>query len=223
MKTARIGDGLYEVSGFGGGAYRSQFVDLGSFVVAFEAPLGYPVSRQVIAQIRKTVGDKPIRYVVISHFHSDHAGGVGAYMEEGATIVTTQDAGKVLAAYATARSAFSGQTPVTAGPGPLFHFMEGPRFEITGDAGRSLMVLRAPRNPHVVEMLMMYDPANRTLIQGDLYSNLVTPNATFRAFAGWLTGGDSPVIDQIVGTHHAPLGRDEFLTHQGDGLNGHID
>ena len=42
----------------------------------------------VLAQVKKLAPGKPIRYVVNSHNHFDHSGGLRAAVAEGATIIT---------------------------------------------------------------------------------------------------------------------------------------
>ena len=44
----------------------------------------------VIAKIKETIPNKPIRYVINSHVHFDHSGGLRTYVDEGATVVTHQ-------------------------------------------------------------------------------------------------------------------------------------
>jgi hypothetical protein len=209
MAAVKVTDNIYEVRDFGGGAYRAQFVDMGSFLVGFEAPLGYPVSRQVLGAMKKLV-DKPVKYVVISHFHSDHAGGVGAYVEAGATVVTVQDNADVLTRYAQARSVFAGAKPAGDGA-PKFEIVTGGTLDLAGDDGRKLTVYRLRNLPHVEEMLMLYDPASKTLMNGDMYSRLVVFNENFHAFIDWLSSSGAPLVDRIMGTHHAALTKEDLM------------
>jgi len=51
-----------------------------------EAPKQFGPS---LAKIKETVPNKPIRYLVLTHHHSDQAGGFREYVAERATIVTT--------------------------------------------------------------------------------------------------------------------------------------
>ena len=46
-------------------------------------------SKRAIAAVKELAPGKPIRYIVATHHHEDHAGGVRSYIAEGATVVTT--------------------------------------------------------------------------------------------------------------------------------------
>ena len=77
-----------------------MFVEFEEFVVAVDAPVGYPLlnelpasdvapgptadwlSRRYLELIREAVPDKPVRYLVLSHFHNDHAGGLRAFVAD---------------------------------------------------------------------------------------------------------------------------------------------
>jgi alkyl sulfatase BDS1-like metallo-beta-lactamase superfamily hydrolase len=45
-------------------------------------------SQAVLAALKKNFPDKPVRFLVSTHFHNDHTGGVRAYIAAGATVVT---------------------------------------------------------------------------------------------------------------------------------------
>lgn len=210
VRTDQRADGLYEVSGLGGGTYRSQFVVMSDFVVAFEAPLGLGPSRQIIAEIRKAAGEKPIRYVVVSHFHADHAGGVGAYADIGATVLSAGENRKILSAYAASRPAFLGLEGLRGDVSLAFEAVGREGREITDSAGRALRIVDIPGIPHVERMLALYDSKTETIINGDLFSRLVRWNETFDRFAEFLARGE-PKISLVLGTHHEPLSREELM------------
>jgi len=69
--------------------YNSMFVVFTDYVLVVEAPISDSASTKVMAAIHEIAPGKPIRYIVPTHFHEDHLGGLRAYLREGATVVTT--------------------------------------------------------------------------------------------------------------------------------------
>jgi glyoxylase-like metal-dependent hydrolase (beta-lactamase superfamily II) len=53
-----------------------------------EGPLNQQRSLAVIAEVKRTFAGKPIRYLVNTHNHFDHLGGVRTFVAEGATVIT---------------------------------------------------------------------------------------------------------------------------------------
>lgn len=151
------------VSGF-----TVMFVELTDFVVAVEAPEAHPgletipaepvpadTSERVVELIRSTVPGKPIRYVVSSHHHSDHMGGLRAFADAGATVIVA--AGHESAARRTLRP--SDDPPIET---------VTDRREIT-DGSRSVVIFDTGANPHTHENLFVWLPSERILFQGDLF------------------------------------------------------
>src|SRR5207344_1677271 len=72
----------------GGGSHNSVAVEFKDFVTVIEGPLNQQRSLAVIAEVKRTFPNKPIRYLVNTHNHFDHLGGVRTYVAEGATVIT---------------------------------------------------------------------------------------------------------------------------------------
>ena len=58
------------------GGYRSVAVEMKDHIVLIEAPQSEMATANIIAEVKKTFPNKPIRYVVNTHNHSDHSGGL---------------------------------------------------------------------------------------------------------------------------------------------------
>lgn len=210
VRTTQIAGRVYEVSGLAGGTYQVPFVVMDDFVVAYEAPLGVPQTRQVIAEIRRIAGDKPIRYVVISHFHADHAGGVGAFVEVGATVLSSASNESVLRTYARSnRPQFQGQEGPRADLDMRFEAVPESGQDIVDHAGGRLRVVDFPANSHVESMLAVFDPEAGVLMTADHFIEAVLWNPTFERTARWVR--DNRGVTTVLGTHVRPLSRDAYL------------
>jgi len=70
-----------------GGTANNLIVAMKDFLVIFDAPYGELQSRWTIDAAKAKYPGKPIRYLVLTHHHMDHTGGMRTYVAEGATIV----------------------------------------------------------------------------------------------------------------------------------------
>ena len=71
------------------GAYNALAVEFADHILLFEpGPQNEARAQAIIAETKKVIPNKPIRYGVISHHHFDHTGGIAAVVDEGITIVT---------------------------------------------------------------------------------------------------------------------------------------
>lgn len=156
-----------------------MFIEFADFVVALEAPTGWlelhevpasnfvpgstsaSVSEEFIRLIKERVPGKPIRYVVLSHFHGDHAGGLRPFIAEGATIITTSVASDI---YERAV-----RRPHTLHPDRLRGSARRPQFEIVSgkrvisDGSRQMVVMEVTSNPHCDGMLVTWLPRERMI------------------------------------------------------------
>jgi glyoxylase-like metal-dependent hydrolase (beta-lactamase superfamily II) len=164
------------------GSLNPMFIEFKDCILAVEAPAQAPtleripadsqsgstrISETFINKIRETIPNKPIRYLAVTHFHNDHAGGARAFMAEGSTIVTTPGNREyfeklVSARYSVVPDAFAQK------PGPLrLETVDGKRVISDGDRVVELFNLR--KSPHADENLVVYLPKEKILFQGDLF------------------------------------------------------
>ena len=81
LARQEIAEGVWLI---GGSGTYAMFVDMGEYIFAAGGTAGIP---QRIELLREVVGDKEIRYAMMSHHHFDHVLGVKSYEEEGATLI----------------------------------------------------------------------------------------------------------------------------------------
>ena len=72
----------------GGGSHNSVAVGFKDYVTVIEGPLSNQRTNAVVAEVHKLFPNKPIRYLVNTHNHFDHLGGVRGFVAEGATVIT---------------------------------------------------------------------------------------------------------------------------------------
>jgi glyoxylase-like metal-dependent hydrolase (beta-lactamase superfamily II) len=172
-----LGGGAYAVLG----SYNSAFVVLDSFVVVLEAPLSSGYSDGVLGFIRQVAPGKPVRYVVVTHFHYDHLGGIRPFVAQGATILTTPTAASVIRRLVRQPHLLRPDTLSRAPREPVIE--EVTRARTLGAGENRVEIEPLGRMPHVDEILVAYVPQAKLLFQGDL----------FDAYAG----------DQLPGTDDA--------------------
>ena len=85
VETQKVADGVYYLTG---GSHHSVAVEFKDYVVVIEAPQTDDRAVAVFEAVKKAIPAKPTKYVVNSHNHFDHLGGVRAAMAEGYTVVT---------------------------------------------------------------------------------------------------------------------------------------
>lgn len=67
--------------------HNSMIIEMDNYLIVSEAPLYDELSTTVINAIQERWPSKPIKYIVLSHFHNDHIGGVRGYGAIGATLI----------------------------------------------------------------------------------------------------------------------------------------
>ena len=84
--SEKLGQEVYLIRG----GYVAVAVGFKDYSLVIEGPQNDQRAKAIIAEVKKVIPDKPIRYVVNTHAHFDHAGGLRAFVAEGATVITQQ-------------------------------------------------------------------------------------------------------------------------------------
>lgn len=157
-----------------GGSHNSVAIEMRDHMMVVESPLYDGRAAPMLAQVRSLANGKPIRYVVNSHHHFDHTGGLRTAVAEGATLVTSALAKpwfeKILAnpnRIAPDAMARSGRSATVTG-------VDGKR--VFTDGNRVVEIHDIKDGVHANGFLMVYLPLEKILIQADAYTPL-PPNA----------------------------------------------
>jgi glyoxylase-like metal-dependent hydrolase (beta-lactamase superfamily II) len=165
VTTQKVAEGVWHVAG---GSHNSVAIEMKDQIVLVEAPLNDARSGAVFEEVKKLAPGKPIRTVINTHAHFDHAGGLRTAAAEGYTIVT-QAANK-----AYFERAFA--TPNRLAPDALAKSGRKAKFRtvndklVLSDGARSIEILRITASNHNADFLMAYLPKERLLIEADAFT-----------------------------------------------------
>jgi glyoxylase-like metal-dependent hydrolase (beta-lactamase superfamily II) len=202
VQSQKAAEGVWYLTG---GSHHSVVIEMSDHLIVAEGPLNDDRALAVIAEARKLVPGKPIKYVIVSHHHFDHSGGVRAFAGEGATIVT-QSASRAYFERVLA-------TPATVAPDHLAKSgkkatVEGvPDRRVLGDATRTVEIRHIAGIQHADDMLMVYLPKEKLLIQADAYTppapNVapMTPPSPFTVSLYDNITKQSLTVDQLLPLH----------------------
>src|SRR6266446_1006330 len=99
IKTTKISGNIYMLEGQGGNIAASVGED-GIVIVDDEFA---PLAEKIQASLKNLgVTDKPVRFVINTHYHGDHAGGNVPFANSGSTVIAQENVRKRLAAGSTA-------------------------------------------------------------------------------------------------------------------------
>jgi len=169
VQAEKVSEGIYYLKG---GTHHSVAVEFRDYIAVIEAPLNEQRSVAVIAELKKVIPGKPIRYLINTHHHFDHSGGLRAYVNEGVTIVTQQINKEFF------EKAFSARRSLN--PDRLEQSRRKANIEtvadkrVISDAGRSLELHLIKDSPHNDGILLAFLPKEKIVIEADVY----TPSTT---------------------------------------------
>jgi glyoxylase-like metal-dependent hydrolase (beta-lactamase superfamily II) len=180
-RVEKVGHGIYRIANLRTG-FHTLFVEFESYVMMVDAPSGYPLLNELpagdaapgasesaltehaIRLIRETVGDKPVKYLVLTHFHNDHAGGLFAF--SGSKVNLLAEASEI-----DSITTFLGNAHTLCEverPEATFVIQEVRKRRVISDGTQRVEILDVGANPHTAHMLVVWLPAQKILYTADL-------------------------------------------------------
>jgi glyoxylase-like metal-dependent hydrolase (beta-lactamase superfamily II) len=151
LRMVQLGPGVQHVVG---GSHNSLIVEMKDYLVVFDAPVSDWQSNWTLSAAHAKYLKKPVKYLVLTHHHMDHTGGLRAYAADGVTIVTGKGTAehwkRVLAAPFTRNPDVASQD---LGRTPIVEVAD--KWTIT-DGQRQVEAYVIAPNPHADGMMIGY-------------------------------------------------------------------
>jgi glyoxylase-like metal-dependent hydrolase (beta-lactamase superfamily II) len=152
------------------GAYNALAVEMADHVVLFEpGPSNEARGLAIIAETKRAIPNKPIRFGVISHHHFDHTGGITAPVSEGITLVTPAVNKAFLEAALGSPRTLGGDAMQKAGKKAVVEGFAGDKRVFT-DGTRTFEIHVIKGLPHADGLVVGYLPKERILIYADMFN-----------------------------------------------------
>ena len=163
-QSEKLGDGVYLITG----GYAVIAIDFKDYIAIVESGQNEPRALAVIAEAKRLIPGKPIKYLINTHSHIDHSSGLRGFVAEGSTILTHQ----VNKAYLEKILS----TPHTLNPDKAQQLGKKPVVEAVGEKkvltdGTHVVELHHLQNfGHHDGMLIVYLPKEKVLLEADGYN-----------------------------------------------------
>ena len=152
-----------------GGTHNSLVVEMSDHLIVVDAPIGDAQSAWLLKAAQEKYPGKPVRWLVLTHHHMDHTGGVRGLLLGGkTTLVVGQGAA---AHWRRVLSAPTSRNPdLPARDFGMVPIVEVPESHVMADdRGRQVIVYHLD-NPHAKGMLIAWVPDARLGFVADLWS-----------------------------------------------------
>ncbi len=174
--TLKLFDVGPNISQIRGGTHNTVFIATDKYLIAVESPNDDGQSIQSIALAKKRFPGKPIRYLILTHHHVDHVGGMRTYAAEGAAIVVGKGNGEYFRRLLARPEKLNPEAPKKPFTAEVIE-VDG-KWSVN-DGGREVDAY-ALENSHAAGYLFPYVPDAKLGVITDLY----TPGAPVPSNAG---------------------------------------
>jgi glyoxylase-like metal-dependent hydrolase (beta-lactamase superfamily II) len=160
--SQRLADGVYLITG----GYNALAVELRDFVIILGGGENEARGQAILGETKRLVPNKPIKYVVNTHPHFDHAAALPPFAAEGITIIADDPSRYFLERALGSPRTLVGDTLATSRRKPK---VEGVVEKLVlGDGTRSIELHHLERFEHSDAMLVAYLPKEKILFTADI-------------------------------------------------------
>ena len=161
-----LGGGFWLVTG----GYAAVIADFKDYIVVIEGPSNDMRANQIIAEAKRLVPNKPIRYVINTHTHFDHSGGLRAFVAEGATIITHKDNQSYYEKIFTDPHTLVPDKLSQMNPQPKLKIETMGDMKVLTDGEHTINLYLVEGSTHAMGMIMAYLPKQKVLIEADEFN-----------------------------------------------------
>lgn len=197
-----------------GNIVNSCYIELENGILAVDTGPTYKYAKEAAEKIEKTMGKK-ITLVLNTHFHNDHLGGNAYYHERKIKIMGDS---KIKEAYEKMPERFSSYQKAVSPEAWDKSVVTLPDEYLDGNltlkAKRGeLTIFKPAKKAHTIADLVVYYPAAKTVIAGDLaYNQMIVPirDGSVKGFLDALKEINKLNFTHIIGGHGKTVGRESY-------------
>jgi glyoxylase-like metal-dependent hydrolase (beta-lactamase superfamily II) len=161
-----LGGGFWLVTG----GYAAIVADFKDYIVVIEGPQNDMRASQVIAEAKRLVPNKPIRYVINTHTHFDHSGGLRAFVAEGATIITQKNNKAFYERVFKYPHTLAPDILSQKNPQPKLKIETMGEMKVLTDGEHTIDLYHLEGSTHDQGMIIAYLPKQKVLIEADEFN-----------------------------------------------------
>jgi glyoxylase-like metal-dependent hydrolase (beta-lactamase superfamily II) len=161
VTSDKLAEGVYRILG----GYAALAVEFADHVVLVESGQSVARGEAVLAEAKKIFPNKPIRYLVNTHAHFDHASGLAPIAAAGITIITGEDNRAFFEKALSAPRTLVGDALAKANVKPKIEGVKDRR--VLQDGTRTLELHHIQNLAHTDGMLVVYLPKEKILFTAD--------------------------------------------------------
>jgi cyclase len=209
FSTFQLSDTIYMLRGRGGNVGISSGED-GLYIIDDQVQ---PVTSQLLQAIGK-ISDKPIRFIINTHYHADHTGGNETIGKSGALIIAHDNIHKRMTTEQVSIFMKNTTPPYAKDALPVVTFNDQISLHFNGETATAYHVAHG----HTDGDSIIHFPASNVIHMGDMYFNTLYPYVDLDAggsIQGMVHAADLALSLADDGTRiipgHGPLGVTEDL------------
>ena len=166
FKTFQLSDTVYMLMGRGGNVGISTGED-GLYIIDDQVK---PVTKELLQAIRK-ISDKPIRFVINTHYHADHTGGNETIGGAGAVVIAHDNIHKRMTTKQVSIFMNNTTPPYAKAALPVVTFNDRMSLHLNGETATAYYVA----NGHTDGDSIIHFPKSNVIHMGDMFFNGMYP------------------------------------------------